>query len=178
VNILSTLPGGRYGYYNGTSMASPHVAGVAALIKSRHPSYGARTIKTHILRYVDRKASLRGKVATAGRLNADASLRQRRSDTTRPTINTLNPAPSSRVRDRTPTVRATVRDNRTNLTKRQIRLYVDGRRRGRFAYDRARDQLRYTTPRLSLGRHVVKIIANDAAGNVVRRSWAFRVVRR
>ncbi|MFJ4411444.1 S8 family peptidase [Streptomyces sp. NPDC088910] len=35
--ILSTLPGGTYGYLQGTSMASPHVAAVAALIKSRHP---------------------------------------------------------------------------------------------------------------------------------------------
>ncbi|MFF0451050.1 S8 family serine peptidase [Streptomyces sp. NPDC004609] len=35
--ILSTLPNGRYGYKAGTSMASPHVAGVVALIKSKHP---------------------------------------------------------------------------------------------------------------------------------------------
>lgn len=35
--ILSTLPGNTYGYLQGTSMASPHVAAVAALIKSRHP---------------------------------------------------------------------------------------------------------------------------------------------
>jgi subtilisin family serine protease len=35
--ILSTLPGGAYGFLQGTSMASPHVAAVAALIKSRHP---------------------------------------------------------------------------------------------------------------------------------------------
>jgi thermitase len=34
VNILSTLPGNRYGSYSGTSMATPHVTGVAALIKS------------------------------------------------------------------------------------------------------------------------------------------------
>jgi subtilisin family serine protease len=35
--ILSTLPGGGYGWSQGTSMAAPHAAAVAALVKSRHP---------------------------------------------------------------------------------------------------------------------------------------------
>ncbi|NUK03129.1 S8 family serine peptidase [Streptomyces lunaelactis] len=43
--ILSTLPGGGYGYKAGTSMASPHVAGVVALIKSQHPHASAAQVK-------------------------------------------------------------------------------------------------------------------------------------
>lgn len=35
--VLSTVVNGQYGYKQGTSMATPHVAGVAALLKSTHP---------------------------------------------------------------------------------------------------------------------------------------------
>ncbi|MCL6669637.1 S8 family peptidase [Streptomyces panaciradicis] len=43
--ILGTLPGGKWGYMAGTSMASPHVAAVAALIKSTHPHASPALVK-------------------------------------------------------------------------------------------------------------------------------------
>ncbi|MEU9182401.1 S8 family serine peptidase [Streptomyces sp. NPDC048550] len=44
--VLSTLPGGGYGYKQGTSMAGPHVAGVAALLKSAHPNATPSQLQT------------------------------------------------------------------------------------------------------------------------------------
>ncbi|WP_406009740.1 S8 family serine peptidase [Streptomyces sp. NBC_00637] len=43
--ILSTLPNNTYGFLQGTSMASPHVAGVAALLKSTHPHASAAQLQ-------------------------------------------------------------------------------------------------------------------------------------
>ncbi|MFI8401113.1 S8 family peptidase [Streptomyces sp. NPDC085463] len=46
--VYSTLPGGKYGNLNGTSMASPHVAGVAALIASVNPSFTPAQIRDQL----------------------------------------------------------------------------------------------------------------------------------
>jgi subtilisin family serine protease len=71
--IYSTVPtkSGTSGYssYSGTSMATPHVTGAAALYASTHPGSSAATIKNAILSSATPTASLTNKCATGGRLN-------------------------------------------------------------------------------------------------------------
>ena len=69
-NILSTYSDGYYGYNMGTSMATPHVSGVAALVKAVNPHLTNVQIKDIILNNIDYNSSLSGKVNTSGRLNA------------------------------------------------------------------------------------------------------------
>jgi subtilisin family serine protease len=70
----TTYNGTEYQFMQGTSMAAPHVSGVAALIKACNPSLTNTEIKAAIENNVDSKASLDGKVATGGRLNAYKAL--------------------------------------------------------------------------------------------------------
>jgi subtilisin family serine protease len=59
---------------SGTSMATPHVAGVAALKWAQTPAATVAAVKTAILAGVDLKSSLAGVVGTGGRLNACKTL--------------------------------------------------------------------------------------------------------
>ncbi len=72
-SIYSTLPGGAYGFMDGTSMAAPMVAGAAALVLSRQ-DLSVADLKSDILGSVDVLASLQGKVRTGGRLNVCRAL--------------------------------------------------------------------------------------------------------
>ena len=70
VTILSTTPGHTYRLMSGTSMATPHVSGAAALLWARNPQLDALDVKAVLLSSVDPLASLEGRMLTGGRLNA------------------------------------------------------------------------------------------------------------
>ena len=70
----SSYNGTEYQFMAGTSMAAPHVSGVAALIKALNPSLTNTEIKAAIENSVDPKDSLSGLVATGGRVNAHNAL--------------------------------------------------------------------------------------------------------
>lgn len=72
--IYSTLPTDTYGSYDGTSMATPHVSGAAALYKSLYPTASADEVKRALLDGARFTPSLAGLVATNGRLDVSATL--------------------------------------------------------------------------------------------------------
>jgi subtilisin family serine protease len=74
VFILSTTIGNTYKYFSGTSMATPHVAGAAALVLSKC-ALTTSALKTTLLSNVDVIGGLAGWVQTSGRLNVDRALR-------------------------------------------------------------------------------------------------------
>jgi subtilisin family serine protease len=71
--IYSTVPTKKgtdgFASYSGTSMATPHVTGAAALYASTHPGASAAAIKLAILNSVIPTTSMAGRTTTGGRLN-------------------------------------------------------------------------------------------------------------
>ena len=74
VDILSTVPGGGYDTYSGTSMATPHVSGAAGLLASAYPEASNEELRARLLTGVDQVPALDGKTVTGGRLNVNNSL--------------------------------------------------------------------------------------------------------
>jgi subtilisin family serine protease len=66
-------PGG-YGFLQGTSMATPHVTGAAALLFSLKPSASVTEVRQGLLGSVNRVASLAGKTTSGGRLDISAAV--------------------------------------------------------------------------------------------------------
>jgi len=73
VDILSTMPGNQYGYLSGTSMATPHVSGAAALVWSAYPDATPLEVKQRLMAGAEYIGDLGGNAfrptLTNGRLN-------------------------------------------------------------------------------------------------------------
>ena len=75
--ILSTYPNSTsYGTLSGTSMATPHVAGAAALLSAYAPSLSAASLKSSLMNSVDPLTAWTGVVKTGGRLNVATALQR------------------------------------------------------------------------------------------------------
>jgi subtilisin family serine protease len=74
VNVYSSVLGGSYGMKSGTSMATPHVSGIAALIASNEPNLTNVEIKERIIQTARPLASVKDKVSSRGMASAYAAL--------------------------------------------------------------------------------------------------------
>jgi Tol biopolymer transport system component/subtilisin family serine protease len=93
--ILSTTPNNTYDFYDGTSMAAPHVSGAAALVCAAFPNISMRRLRSALLYSgeVLEKTSYYTVIASGRRLNAANALQNAASaDTTPPAAVTLNNA--------------------------------------------------------------------------------------
>ena len=95
---------------------------------------------------------------------------------TAPVVSAMKPASGKTVKDPAPLIGATVSDEETELQKANVTLYVDGRAKT-FSYSAATDRLTHKSPKLRPGRHAVKVVASDGAGETTTEVWGFRVGR-
>lgn len=119
-DIYSTIPGAGYAYSSGTSMAAPHVTGVAALALAEHPQATYLGLREALLGGARAVAALETQVASGGIVDAPGALGS---------VPTSSPATSTGSGRDPSTISARV-------TRGRLRLWVAGRVRPRHPGDR------------------------------------------
>ncbi len=164
VNIYSTVPNNGYNSLSGTSMATPHVAGLAALIKADDPTATWQQIKSRILDTVEIKAGLQGKIVTEGRVNAYDAL----TNTPRPEVTITAPTANSFISGST-AVQVTVTQEEL-ITK--MEFFVDDQLKNTITA--APWQYDWDTTAETDDMHEVKVVVTD---NLSRTSFSMVQVR-
>ncbi len=73
-NIYSTIVGNKYGMASGTSMASPNISGVAAMVLGYYPKLTAIELKEVLMKSATPVASFKAHLVSGGRVNLKAAL--------------------------------------------------------------------------------------------------------
>ncbi len=171
--ILSTYPADSYATISGTSMATPHVSGAAALILSHDPTPTTAQLKARILDNVDPVPSMQGITVSGGRLNVFKALTAGvppPPDTIAPSVTITSPTGTV---SGSVAVEATITDN-VGVTSAQYS--IDG---GAFAPMSQGAGNTWTaaldTTTLANGAHTIVVQGFDAAGNMGSDSGTFTV---
>jgi thermitase len=160
VSVVSTSLDQAYVSLSGTSMAAPHVAGVAALIWARAPWATVAEVRSALLSTIDPVAALAGTSVTGGRLNA------RRAVEAAPTAAATSPSPqrsAALVRCVVPRLAGkTVFRARRLLSAHHCRLGKTARVFSRRARGRVVRQNRRPGTRLTRGARVNVVVSRGA----------------
>jgi subtilisin family serine protease len=84
--VWSTFPNNGYGQLSGTSMASPHVTGVVALLLADQPQLTPEQVKQRIIATAEPTDALVSKISASGRVNAFNALTNHMAAAERPRI--------------------------------------------------------------------------------------------
>ena len=161
VGILSTWPGNTYGTYDGTSQATPHATGAAALVASMEPTLLDNPVglKNRIMDAGKSLPATAGKTVTGDMVDALKAV-DPNADTTAPNTS-INSGPSGPTNDNTPTFTFSATDEVTPAASLVFSYSVDGKPWSAFS-----SATSATLPALSECNHTFSVRAKDQAGNV------------
>ncbi len=170
VGILSTVPGGGYESWNGTSMATPHVAGAAALLLSEYPGSSYVTLRDKIFENVDPIAAFSGKMVTGGRLNVAEAIVP---PDDAPVVTALSPPSGSTHTGVTSVALSATATDNIGVTK--VEFFVDNASVGVDTTAGDGWTATWNLSGVTDGSHTLKAVATDTIGQTGSRSHSVTV---